>query len=476
MSIFRLCNPNNDVFNVEGQEGYDSEDNRVADIGDATLKHIDLLGNSRVIYDSFIQMPDGNLFQVVDNLFSGYKDDFDLDAVKDLEKYAEDTRVSAKFKDVLKEEIQNEVNKRDTSEDALNQRGALVPYADWEANPGLIAHWDIPSTPKPHIRYVGNSKQMFYDHFPDDHPDAKFINQLLMSLNIDWDAIGPKYAKSLINRIQNSDTNSNVKSCLTELVNTITYQTKAPESVAVDILEQIDRNWGAAYFKKAKLDEYNSDPIYKYFVNLCGKFDEELKNGVSQGKIFAFIKLLGKKLFKDKYPLEDKGIKQRLKKRHWALYHRMKKRYAPKLMVNGVDINKADRHSIVKALSLFQVQLDLEDEQLELQNKVNREKALKIAFNIMAQRPFEDMNELKRLNIINYVQILRQVPGIAIYLDRINVACEEALSKSTISNLTKLPAEFIKEQKISNLPQEHWKAIWECYNLEKTRVVRTLRK
>src|SRR3990167_7722150 len=141
-TIFSGNNPNADIFIIEQDEGNgDFDDRRVASIGDATLNHVQKLGNSRLIYDSFICMPDGNLFAVEDNLSWNEITEFNIKSENDIDKYLRDNKIPEKYRGIYIEALQNQLDKGE-SEDVLDQRDHLVSYEDWEANPQLMSHWD----------------------------------------------------------------------------------------------------------------------------------------------------------------------------------------------------------------------------------------------------------------------------------------------------------------------------------------------
>lgn len=480
--LYRINNPNSDLFTIpleQGASGLD-DDNRIASIGDATLRHIDSLGNKRVVYDSFVCMPDGNLFQIEDNLFWSDMDEFNLKSVSDLKGFMKQNKIPEKYEGIYKEAFENELSRRETSEDVLDQKDNLISYEDWEANPGLSSHWETPQTPKPYVRYVGNCKQVFYDNFPDDHPDAKFINQFLYLINVPWDEFTPKFQRKTNWIINNAQINKYTSDALIELVDQLCNNPQNPEDTIIGCLTKIDQGYGKFFSKRAKYNEYDSDPIYRYFVDLCNDYDLQLKNGISKKRIFGFIKLLGKKLFSSRSPLKDKGIEGRLKKRHWILYHRLKKRYTPQLLINGININTAGRSELIQALGINIEQkptLDslLEDEQFEEQYHQYRQNCQTVILAILDKRPFESINELRDTGLVSIVNINNQNSNISNYITRISNACKLAVEQNNIKLITQLPAEFIKEQKLSSLKDSDWKAIWQCYNTSKTSVVKTLK-
>ncbi len=454
--IFSRNNVNADIFEIEAEEGCDESDMFNASIGDATMRHVDELGSDVVCYENFIRMADGNLFAVEPNLT--YQDDnsFGLKSQKDFAKFFKDGKIPEKYQEMYKEAIQNETDKQEASEDVMDQRGLLVSYEDWEANPGLSTQsWDLPQTPKPHVRYVGNCSQMFYDEFPEGHPDAGFINNILHMVNREWDDVTPKFVYAICKRIAGADIRQDTAHYLTVMVRTIGETTRNPEEVAVETLKAIDKAWSIEYYKQARLDEWATDKISQYFHTLNQQFKAELEKGTSRLRIFQTIKSLGKQLFGKREPLLDQGIEGRFRKRHWNAYKQLKRSFAPPVLVNGINLNRAYRNELQKALGVDQ----------------------RTAKRVIMLRPFENLEELRRTGLVKLEDVARQSPVVAEFLDRITVASGNARSKANLKLFTNLPAEFIKEQKTTkqNIPPEEWKKIWECYNNEKTRVMLALR-
>ena len=76
----------------------------------------------------------------------------------------------------LKEAIEIEDDRRenqDISEDALDQD--CIPFEDWERFPGQMQNVDIPTTPRDRAVYMGNTRQRFYDEFPEPDSDTLVI-------------------------------------------------------------------------------------------------------------------------------------------------------------------------------------------------------------------------------------------------------------------------------------------------------------
>lgn len=453
--IFSRCNPNADIFLIPGDEGATEDDRYNASIGDATLKHVDSLGNKVIYWESFVCMPDGNLFAIEPNLSYTESDEFNIRSVQDVNKFMKEARIPDKYKDVYIEAFQNELQKQEASEDVLDQKENLVSYEDWESNPGMsTSAWDLPQTPKPHVRYVGNCHQMFYDDFPEDHPDAKFINNILNIINRDWDEITPKFVRALSRRIESAPIQRSTIDTLTNILDSICNSNDNPEIAVVAGLRTLDREWGKRLFKACRRQELQRDPIYNHLVTMCREYDTMIEQGTSVNKVFNTLKTFGRSLFNKRQPLLHLGIQGRMKKSHWYLYHRMKKRYAPIVIVNKVDINRAYRNELAKALGISR----------------------RVAMLLITKRPFESLDDVRRTGLVKYEDVIRQDPETTVLVERIRTAGEEAIKANNLKLLTSLPADFIKEQKSgsSKLSSDEWKRVWECYNIMKTRVLRAI--
>ncbi len=454
--IFQKNNVNDSIFTIESEEGGTPDDHYNASIGDATLKHISELQGGRIAaWDYFVKMPDGNLFAIEDNLTWNDTNELNIRSKDDLGKFMKDAKIPEKYRPIYEEAMQNELDKETQSEDAMDQRDNLVSYEDWEASPGLSSHWDIPQTPKPHVKYVGNCRQMFYDDFPEDHPDSSFINGILMMMNRDIDDISPRFIYSVGKRIEDANVLASTKQHLLDMVHRIGETNENPEDVASSCLRAIDRDWAVVFYRAAKQLEMKNDPIYQYLNTATQQFAKEIKGGVSINKVYSLIKQMGKTFFSMKNPLRDKGIEGRLKKRHWILYHKMKQRFAPLVPVNGIDLNRAYRSELVKALGV----------------------SFDTAKAIIIKRPFESLEELRRTGLVSLDSVARQNPILVEFLDKIEEAAASALEARDVKLITCLPAQFIKQQKLDNkgIPQEEWQKVWECYNVRKASVMKALK-
>lgn len=207
--LFGRTNPNDLLFNVETQEGSEilDGDEGVASIGDATMNHIlGLSGIEKMAYDEFVQVRDGNIFKVVENTRfedmtitmpgnqqeaeqkiakrTAQLETIERDLVREASSISPNQRkVKAllREKEIIEEEL--DVLEAYNADDLMGHRESLIPYEDWEKFGGMSAHWDIPATPRPKLDYVGNSRQPFYDDFPEDHPLAGLINRVIITLD-----------------------------------------------------------------------------------------------------------------------------------------------------------------------------------------------------------------------------------------------------------------------------------------------------
>jgi len=183
-SIFRTQNPNNQIFRIQTEEGPDGldTDSMSPMIGDSTLKHVDSLSSShRMLWEHFICMTDGNLFEMVENTRSDEDDEFFLRGKTSEEIDFIVSKAPEKIKILV--ELQAEEEKRRMESEDVYDKGSLIPYSEWENFPQLMSHWDTKPTPRPRGRYVGTCRNRFMDYWPSAHPNENELRVLIALLD-----------------------------------------------------------------------------------------------------------------------------------------------------------------------------------------------------------------------------------------------------------------------------------------------------
>jgi hypothetical protein len=352
-------NPNHDIFVIPTQDGADQEDQWNGSIGDATMEHIYRMRHKMLEMESFVHMPNGNIFRIEQNVAPPDTDgsrNFNSQMIKVMTAPTgsqggrnvtlEDKENVLQF---LKDELADRQKANQEKEDALDQ--VLVPFSEWEANPQLTSSIDIPSTPVPLYIYAGNSNQMFYDWMPEDHPDLNKLNTFLsMANSIDWDAFNEKTINYFKGWLFNQKWNHPFAADrLFKLCNEIFISdTIAPSLLAEEALKDIETDW-SAIVRFQVIDKFKTqDPI----VQEISEFRDKLLTNKKTGKLsWAEIGKFGQQLYK-KY-------NNTLNTAHWNLYKQLKKEFCPEIHIGNVDINTADMNSLRKVFAKkYQLELN----------------------------------------------------------------------------------------------------------------------
>lgn len=371
-----INNCNKDIFVVPTQEGADKDDQWNGSIGDATMEHVYNMSHRGPEMEHFYYAPDGNIFRTEANV--SQRDDVDAAQKKRLvdglsiptgKQLAHDVagwsntgvvkrrEVTEEDKDALvtflMEELQEQRDRRE-SEDALDQ--GLVAFEDWEDMPQLTKHIDIPSTPTPLYIYAGNCTQMFYDWFPEDHPDKKLINQLLTMLNgIDWDDFQVEQVEYFQNWLSAPEMKSGsgrglvkfkhffAEERLKQLMLSIyEHSVIQPEELVQVALRDIEQDYAVYVHHKAIKLAYES-PVMKEIQ----AFEDSLRPRHLAGElIWRDIGAFAKKLF-------QKYGKDNITPYHWRRYNELKTKFAPQVLVSAkgkvLDLNRANFREISAA-------------------------------------------------------------------------------------------------------------------------------
>ncbi len=366
----QLHNPNKDIFIVPTQEGSDKEDQWNGSIGDATLEHVMNMAHRHAEMEHFFMVPDGNLFRIEQNV-SWREHNEEPQKKKIIEGMAMSVgRQASQVKDpvtgkykarvttdqdkenliaFLMDELR-EQRERVESEDAMDQ--SLVPFDQWEESPQMTKHIDIPSTPVPLYIYAGNCSQMFYDFFPEDHPDKKLVNQFLSMINsIDWDDFQEDQVMFFKSWLLNPDGKEGsarrqmkfkhyfAADRFAEMLDDIAaagvkvegqldakakaLQSLKPEDIVIKALQDIEADWAQFVYWDAQ-NALKTDPVIKDIV----EFEKALTTKFQKGElVYRLIGQFGATIWK-KYG--SKGLNAY----HWRRYNQLKLEFAPRVIVS----------------------------------------------------------------------------------------------------------------------------------------------
>lgn len=441
--LFSKNNPNEEIFVVPTLEGSDSEDQSHGSIGDATMEHVYAMSHRSLEMEHFVYMKDGNIFRIENNVMPS--DEVGQKRISSDIMKTVTSKLSQEQKDKLVEffqaELQEKQNNIADKQDALDQ--TTVSFENWETVPQMNSNTvDIPSTPKPLWIYAGNTKQVFYDYFPEGHPDSKQINQILTKLqSYDLYDINEKtidFLKYLIVGDLYSDQNTakikftepTVKGHFLALFDALNQDNPNAEDLIIKTLQNIEEDWIVPQKRKAIKEFKQSNPI-KEMV----KFYEANKKDHENGElIWGRIGKLAKTLYRDKTGMTSA---------HWNAYMRLKVKMAPKINVGTIDIN----HSKFSAIYAY------------FKKTVGQARAEKIAKNIFFKRPFMTLFDLVNQNIL----VLSDLQGsqkTALWVHKIQKTNNiESLKRVCLS---------IREYQLTHprdYSAEEWATLWQIYNI-----------
>jgi hypothetical protein len=339
--LFGRTNPNDLLFNVETQEGSEilEGDDGIASIGDAVMNHMQALsGIDRMAHDEFIQVRDGNLFRIEENPRWDDPDEFNLRSKDQLSRFMQMNKLPVALRGIYQEAMERE-DDRSQSEDVMDHPESLIPYEDWEKFGGMSKYWDVPSTPRPKLAFAGNTRQAFYDEFPEDHPLAGAVNRVLFTLDgydyhrimtrqqiLQYNLENPRkpisrqkdgpihlysngeedylcvddYAEVLRRSIMNEKADfqykTNTYEALKDMVLAIGKDTGNPVELVREMLRKIDNFHFHNYKFNSALKTKKMDPLY---AHLC-VYSRQLLVLAKKGKsVYNELKAFGQGLFRD---------------------------------------------------------------------------------------------------------------------------------------------------------------------------------
>lgn len=499
-------NPNHDIFVVPTQAGSDEEDQWNGSIGDATMEHVTNMSHRLMEMEHYVHMSNGNIFRVENNvappdeegsrsiknditILANSKDirAFDLSKIQAHEGYRQwpgsyaeyQTGVTAPLRtstledkknvlEFLKQEIENAKLAKEERNDVMEQ--TRIPFSEWEFNPQMANTIDMPSTPTPLYIYAGNSKDIFYDEMPEDHPDKSFIVKLLNTANsIEWDNFTEEtvdYFKKKIEDYQWKHLYASQR--LIDLFLDISTGTVSPTQLAQKALSDIDSDWGS-FLKETAILKFNLDPI----VSEMKEFESSTLINYSLGRVvWGDIGKFGQYLFK-KYG-------NQMTTAHWNYYKNMKTRFSPTVFVGSLNINTANMNEL-RSLFANRFKEELETLSNLTDNRSSRRIAEinrtieNLAASIFFKRPFFSVEDLAAKNIIT-VADLGYTNNTVVIISSIKKAYSESLRTKSMSSLSRIAQQIINLQQNNpkRLMEQEWLNIWQVYRVCKGNLMSSL--
>lgn len=443
MKFLDQKNPNANIMVVPQEEGGTEDDTYFGSIGDATMRHVEsLTGAGRQLWEELIHVRSGAIFRIVPSTESNDPDPLNL-RNKDLKIYLDKYKgkVSDQSLEAIKEAIEMERSRREKSEDAMD-RAELIPFSEWEQNPQMWNHTDIPSTPKDKFIYMGNTTQVFYDSFPEGHPDQNFINNIIQRCDREWCGNDEdiKYAAYLKQQTDEANLKIHTKKFLKEMFDALVSCNEEPSNTIEQYLLKIDEFYSKRYREEGIRKSHT--PMHALFETKDKEWTQRFKQG---HLVLGEIKHFGKTLY------DDKELNGQMTNNLWSKYEELKNKFAPRLLVQGVDINRCNVQELRKVLNLD----DLE------------------ARNFWHQRPYQSLHQE---NVAKYLNSSERHHTDNKVLNRILDGLEEQFQKSVSSkSLAPLIQARLKmntwQQKNSfGLSSSEWNSLWNYYRILKDNI------
>lgn len=483
--LFGHNNPNHDILVVPREQGGTEDDTYFGSIGDATLKHIQSLSSGEeMLWRELITVGSGALFRFVPSFNAHDNDPFNLRGEEDLEEARE--RLIQKFPEtVIDEAIEVEMARRDENGDVMDV-AELIPFDEWERFPQMWQHIDIPSTPRDVPLYMGNTRQAFYDVFPEGHPDAGMINQCLAMLNRDWEKEAINYLvaadeeTSLLNIEEQMDNYAKfvgewvikqksreyTREALLSLIYAVRNSDENPDELVTQALVSIDTGWAAEFkehaarkslgnytkaekenilYQDGKVGESKMQAALEHasMLHLMLRKEEEWKASAKEGyAVYNSIKAFGQLLFQN-YRSQMTGYL-------WARYRRNKTKYCPAVIMRGIDINRCGLGGLERAF------------------RIGKDEASKI----WVDRPFESIDEIYNKGYISGKSFAddEKTEKIIDFIDKHAKISEEKLN---LPHFDQVRGILIREQKKKDragLSSDQWSRTWRYYTIRKENI------
>ena len=443
-----LHNPNKSIFVIETSQGADENDQGHGSIGDATAEHVAKMSHRLPEMQSYLIMKDGNLFRMASNVRPKDEDGrkFNERQMKQVE-LSTDRSVSRQDKENLISFLESEINERkknrEDKEDALDQ--IVISYENWEQIPQMEKYWDVPTTQAPLYIYSGNTRDPFYDHVPEDHPDVKRIRQFIMRVNyVDWDDFTEKTATYYKTWLLENMHRFEIQNCplhLSDFCDQVADEKNSlhPDEIMIQTLEKIESDWQEVLKDRVIETFQKSTP-----AQAIQKFEKSLQGKYQSGQlVWNEIAKFGKYLYTT--------YKTNINTSHWRQYKQLKSKFAPKVIVNQVDVNKANYRELKKAFPV--------------------KEADRIYFN----RPFKSLEVMADSGIITLESIGYTENNVA-FISLLKGTAKKVIAKKAPELMHRAVQLIIKTQqnKPSLMTEEEWSAVWQTYRIAKAQIKSSL--
>lgn len=491
-TIFKGTNPNAPIFTVETEQGATPEDKSHSCIGDATMKHQSSLRPiDRTIYHELLSFADGTIMRMEEDTYQVIHDFREMDA-EAAEAFLEAKGVSI-----------------NPDPEDIYESGIMtaISVEDYEKN---IEPYEIPSTPRPKFIHCGNSGQVFYDDFPEDHPESGKINMLLMMIRSNASILLSNYVHS--RRVFDKSTGfcrdfvqydwyENWSDYFTETVaamhdngsilsTTIAnsfidigtfISTEHPTEDAIrecisDQLKEIDADYSVEVQFAAECktllgwEEDDADgTVIKHSKNegyaYLSKMEKDWALSYSRDArdanvlgIYKDVMRVGSELFAGDFNTDESGVTRARKSRlTWSKYASLKRKYAPRLKMNGIDINKCFHSKVLcDTIGLTQKHANQVVSRL-----IEKEfKSLDEVFSVIGieRSLFHTSKERKQVEEI---------------VNIIDVEYEKAIKYKTLDRFLKVSATLMKKRDAGEFTDEFtvWKEVWNHYRSLKADII-----
>lgn len=528
-------NLNGSIMVIPSEQGGSEEDHYMASIGDAATKHIRSLSDSgRQVWDTTVHIPGVGLFMPEENVFGLERDPKGL-KWRDLEAYVDEllaryngvgtdddslhlpSKLSQhEFQDMMGEVAEEITRREEEKESAEFGAVEMVSFEAWEKFPSLWKHVDLPATPPDHMRYLGDADVQFYDSFPEDHPDSAIIRSVLQILNRRWeDIIDEDYAEFAKNwliahtpgYIQTEVTDPrtgkkrltmapmgpkfaclHTKDLLLQMVDAL--EADENEYYLDDIIEahlvRIDQEWKEEYrrvtqkkFRKVwdprKINEFGNTGDYVDYHNVPDAMDHMLSElevqWTEQDKkgfiIFPEVKKMGSILFTE--------FREKMESKHWKTYRGLKKKFAPKVILNGVDINRANVTELDSALG-SSARL-LEETPMDRMTPVLPGDEVYLLWTGRGTNPYLSLSDAYSRKLLKVQHFAENEEGRRI-VKFLEDKAHQSIRERKPGHLFDLRDKLMKSQESGTkvlLSSEQWRQVWVAYSLLRETVATSLR-
>jgi len=491
-TIFAGTNPNAAIFTVETQEGATPEDKGHSMIGNATMNHqSSLRAIDRTIYHELLSFADGTIMRMEDNMYQVIHDFRDMDA--------EGAEAFLEAKGVC----------MNPDPEDMYESGIMtaISVEDYEKN---IEPHEIPSTPRPKFIHCGNSNQVFYDEFPEDHPESGKINMLLMMLRsnasillsnyvhtrhifdqnagayhdfvqYDWYENWSDYFTETVVAMHDNGSimSTTIANSFIDIGTFISTEHPAEEAIRDCIsghLKEIDADYGVEVqftaecnsllgWEEEDIDgstiKHAKNESYAYLSKMekdwALSYSRDARDANVLG-IYKDIMRVGSELFAGDFNTGESGVTRARKSRlTWSKYASLKRKYAPRLKMNGIDINKCF-HSKVLCDTIG----------------LTQKHASKVVSRLI-EKEFKSLDEVFAFigverSLFHTTKERKQVEEIVNIID---AEYEKAIKYKTLDRFLKVSATLMKKRDAGEFTDEFtvWKEVWNHHRSLKADIV-----